>query len=463
MPALSGSLPVVDAGTVDALRTTGVRGQGGAGRRHAAATCPPPPRHSRPQGHEPCSRTPGHGSTCAGTIGGTPPLPAFRLRPLDADRLRATAAAHGSVQVTTNQQPAYVYDLAGRWSDRVPGRTTLDGTASHVAALVETYHSMGGTTASDGLALFENMTGIWPDLGYGIFGLTRIVPIPGTVTHYVSPGPNWERDLTVENAQGGVLATSTAPATPVVAGRTSADTWFGGPVLGGSSPLFAKAYGWGAQPNRQGDTFFASDQPLVDSAGHPIAWLYDGEYYGKLSTADGTVVGEGPDPLYLNFLTADPKRQRYSLDVQWNRTNPFWQRSTSVHTVWGFSSATPKGDHQVLPLMQVGLPMTLDDLNRAPAGPYAFGLVLSMPAGVTAVPVTGPQVDVSWDGGATWQAATVSGCATSRADSPAGVGTRCSVQVRNHPSGASASLRVSATDASGRSVRQTIVDAYAVR
>ena len=169
---------------------------------------------------------------------------------------------------------------------------------------------MGGTTASDGLALFENMTGIWPDLGYGIFGLTRIVPIPGTVTHYVSPGPNWERDLTVENAQGGVLATSTAPATPVVAGHLLRHL-VRRPGARRVEPLFSKAYGWGAQPNRQGDTFFASDQPLVDSAGHPIAWLYDGEYYGKLSTADGTVVGEGPDPLYLNFLTADPKRQRY--------------------------------------------------------------------------------------------------------------------------------------------------------
>jgi hypothetical protein len=105
--------------------------------------------------------------------------------------------------------------------------------------------------------------------------------------------------------------------------------------------------------------------------------------------------------------------------------------------------------------------MTLDELNRAPAGPFSFGLVLSMPAGVTAVPVPRPRVEVSWDGGGTWQAAAVSGCATSRADSPAGVGTRCAVQVGNHASGA-ASLRITATDASGRSVRETIADAYAV-
>jgi hypothetical protein len=460
VPSLSGSLRVVDAGSTDALRTAGVRGAAAL----VAGTCADMTATATAlasAGAAAMVAYPGHGASCAGTIAGTPPLPSFRVRPLDADRLKAQARAHRTVAVTTHQQPAYVYDLAAHWADRVPGRTTLDGDSHHLAGLVETYRSLGGTSGADGLMLFENMTGMWPDLGYGIYGLTRSVPVPGTVTHYLSPGPSWERDLTIETAQGGALATAFAPPTPVVAGTTTRDTWLGGPIVGGNSPLVAKAYGWGAQPNRQGDTFWVADQPVVDSAGHSVQWLYDGEYYGKLSTG-GTVIAEGPDPLYLNFVSADPQRRRYTLDVQFTRENTFWQRSTSVHTVWGFSSGTTTGDHQVLPLMQVAMPMRLDDLDRAPAGvPFSFGLVLSMPYGVTAVPVAHPTVEVSWDGGTTWQAAGVSGCSTSKADSPAGVGTRCSVRIGNHASG-SASLRVTGTDSAGRSIQQTIVDAYAV-
>jgi hypothetical protein len=44
----------------------------------------------------------------------------------------------------------------------------------------------------------------------------------------------------------------------------------------------------------------------------------------------------------------------------------------------------------------------------------------------------------------------------------AGLVTRCGATVVNHKGG-SASLRITATDTSGRSVRETVLDAYAVR
>ena len=59
-------------------------------------------------------------------------------------------------------------------------------------------------------------------------------------------------------------------------------------------------------------------------------------------------------------------------------------------------------------------------------------------------------MEASWNGGATW--------------SPAATrckGAACTVQIRNPGSG-SASLRVTATDAAGRSVVQTVGDAYGV-
>jgi hypothetical protein len=59
-------------------------------------------------------------------------------------------------------------------------------------------------------------------------------------------------------------------------------------------------------------------------------------------------------------------------------------------------------------------------------------------------------VDASWNGGTTWSPATAR-CKLAS----------CTVQVRNPGSG-SASLRVTATDAAGRSVVQTVIDAYGV-
>ena len=129
-----------------------------------------------------------------------------------------------------------------------------------------------------------------------------------------------------------------------------------------------------------------------------------------------------------NFDTLEPQRHPYSLDVEFKRDNPFWQRSTDVHTIWGFPSQTTKSDHQVLPLMQVGFGMALSDTNTAPAGAYSFGLKLSMPLGVTAVPVLAPRVEVSWDGGTTWADAALSGCHAGKVTGSAGQVTQCAVQ-----------------------------------
>ncbi len=459
VPAVAGSFRVVDAGSVSALRTGSVRGRlavvaGSCADMTAAA-------HAlAAAGAAAMVAYPAHGFSCAGTITGTPPLPSFRARPLDAARLLRSAGHAASL--IAKPGPAYIYDLAAHWPDRVPAGATLDGTGRHVATLVESYRSMGGTTASDGLALYENMTGMWPDLGWGIYGLTRVVPVPSVVTHYVTPGPNWERDVTVTSSQGGAYAVLYAPPAPVEGGTTTADTWFGGPLGSGASALVSHAFGWAVNPNRQGDVGNAYAAPLVDAAGHQGAWLYDGEYYAKFSAAGGTVLAEGPDPLYLGWIDMVPGRSAYQLDVQFTRANPFWKRSTSVRTVWGFFSQTPKTDHQVFPLMNVGLELSLSPMNDAAPGPYAFGLRLSMPMGVTAVPVTAPTVEISWDGGATWRPAGVHGCAAGKVAGSAGLVTQCDVSVRNEPGG-SASLRVGAVDTSGRSVTETITDAYAVR
>ena len=96
--------------------------------------------------------------------------------------------------------------------------------------------------------------------------------------------------------------------------------------------------------------------------------------------------------------------------------------------------------------------MTLSDTGTARPGRYTFDIAFQMPDTVPTRPVVDRAVQVSWDQGATWQQAPLSHC------NP----TSCAVSVRN-VAGHTASLRVRATDDLGRSVRQTIVDAYGVQ
>jgi hypothetical protein len=106
----------------------------------------------------------------------------------------------------------------------------------------------------------------------------------------------------------------------------------------------------------------------------------------------------------------------------------------------------------VLPMMGVDYRMELSGTNTAPRGRFRFDVAFPMPDGVTASPLADRTLEVSWNAGTTWQRVSLEDCGP----------TTCSAAVRN-PGGATASLRASAVDEAGRSVEQTIIDAYAVR
>jgi hypothetical protein len=103
-----------------------------------------------------------------------------------------------------------------------------------------------------------------------------------------------------------------------------------------------------------------------------------------------------------------------------------------------------------LPLIDVDYDLGLSSLNTAPPGPFSFGVGFRLAPGAAPSPLRKVSVEVSWDGGASWSPA------TSRCKAAS-----CSVQVLNPRSG-SASLRVAASDAAGRSVTQTVRDAYGI-
>lgn len=196
--------------------------------------------------------------------------------------------------------------------------------------------------------------------------------------------------------------------------------------------------------------------PFVDGAGH-MGWpIYLDEFQGELYQ-DGQLVAEGDDPLWLQ-TDVPPERHDYRLVYRTTRSNAFWQRSTTTETSWGFSSARPAdGGHEDVPLMTIGYSLPLSGTATAPRNSiFHFWVTFGMPAAVTAARLANASADVSWDGGSTWSKNEIRRCVPAQASA-----TTCMVEVKNRASGA-ASLRIHALDRAGRSVTQTIVDAYAV-
>jgi hypothetical protein len=402
---------------------------------------------------------PGDGTGCAGTLSRAAHLPVFQARPFDAARL--LGAQTRNARLTTHPQIEYVYDLAGAWSGPGAGRR---GARRH-------HPPSGRVRRADRLARRHQRRGP-PRLGdadrlgagrdVAAYGLVRPVAVPSTVTHYVSPIAEWERTVEIQDADGRPEGMLFAPRKPVRAGQTLRDRWFAGPIATNQSPLLEGYDDWRAYAYREGDYLWMVMSSLADAAGHVGAPIYLEEFEGRFFQ-DGELVAEGDEPLRMQyFAPAEP--HAYRLVYTTHRDNGFWRRSTTTETAWEFSSGRPSGDHEVLPLLAIDYDLPLSELGTARAGaPLDIGLRFRMPPEVATAPLARVGAEVSWDRGATWAPAELSGCA----DGGAPVKTKpkaagCTVRVTNRQSG-SASLRITAADTAGRTVSQTVIDAYAVR
>ena len=191
---------------------------------------------------------------------------------------------------------------------------------------------------------------------------------------------------------------------------------------------------------------------FTDAAGHLAnSDIFSAEYNGKIYV-DDVLEHDIFASVFMNAaIPAGDHRIRVVTDIQ--RENLFWQLSTGIKTEWTLRVGPADGTAlQVLPMLGIDYVMPLSSTNSAPAGRYDFTVRFAMPDTVEMRPIVKRSVDISWDGGQTWRPAKLTKCGD----------TSCKVEVRNE-AGGHASLRVSATDAAGRTVTQEITDAYAVR
>ncbi|MEJ3742588.1 S8 family serine peptidase [Actinomycetes bacterium KLBMP 9797] len=283
----------------------------------------------------------------------------------------------------------------------------------------------------------------------GWISITDRMPfaLPATRTeYYTTENLLWSRayaETPTPTFPAGGPDTGLETAATALSPGSYTDRWNAGPFV----PGLLGPTGPGRWASRSGDVINLELPPYGDQSGHAGA--------SATTTArvalfrGGTLVGESDSPGFATFtVPAAAASYRLTLDTTRGTVSDF---ATRTSVAWTFQSqSTPDWPPTRLPLMVTRFQPNLDDRNRAPSGTaYSFPVVIDRQPGVTAPALQSLAVSVSYDDGATWQPATVSGSGDAR-----------TVTV-THPAGDGfVSLRSQAQDAGGNTVDQTVIRAY---
>jgi subtilisin family serine protease len=342
------------------------------------------------------------------------PLPAAVLPYDDGPAIRSRIGRTISLTLTPNSP--YLYDVFQVSPGRIPSRIVYRVTAANSYRITSRYADNGGFDW-----VREQRFGWRPWQTYSWNDTQRDVRTPTVREEWVSVGDTvWQHQVhhaypwndLGASLDGGMADVPVSYRRPGLA----AETW--------NSPVVRPATPAGWSNTRTGDVLHlrvadyvdATDRHhTVDQADRATASLY----------RNGVLVTTTPNA--WQDVTVAPGDAQYRLTLSTERGGDDWQYGTATSTEWTFRSARAG----TLPLLQVGYSVPVSLAGTAPA--RAHDLRVTVPG---AWRVT---VDYSPDEGATWTR-----LAGSRV--PAGTGT--------------VSLRVTASDRSGNTVRQTVIRAY---
>ncbi|MBP2324974.1 subtilisin family serine protease [Kibdelosporangium banguiense] len=273
------------------------------------------------------------------------------------------------------------------------------------------------------------------------------LPLPSTLTEYYTPNEPWESFFREGNdpANGEETARIQQRPRSLPLGRTTTERWNTG-VFG---PALPNTNGRLHLASRTGDRINLFLSLFADQGASRLGYA---EAEGTTALLrDGKLVGESPMPGNGKFDVA-PERAQYTMRTSADRSTRT-RLSTKVSAEWTFTSEHVSGQETDLPLLAVRFAPDLDDRNAAPAGKrFTFPVLVQRNGSDVTGRVSTPVVEVSYDDGTTWQAATV------KRDHDQWKTTA------DHPAGAQfVSLRSSVTDPDGNAQRQTIIRAYALK
>ncbi|MCM0678085.1 S8 family serine peptidase, partial [Micromonospora phytophila] len=363
-------------------------------------------------------------------------------RAVPAEQFVATVSSQWAEREAASSP--YLYALSEAFPGRMPTGFVRHYRARDLATVTHTFR--GGYPGM----VAERV--VYPQLEPDLGGWAVVLPtaVPGRrVEHHNTRGVRWYSELgfgvPADDGWTDLKAMLTREPRGYRAGKRYRESWNSAPY----GPSFPTPRWPGAGITRQGDQILV-DVPLhSDADGHAGGSLAD-----TARTAlyrDGKLVGESGDPGYGQF-EVPPGAADYRLEVLSKRS--FTDLSTEVATAWTFRSRHVAGDgFAPLPASAIRFAPRLDAENAAPAGrSFVIPVRVQRQPGAPSARVAALTVEVSYDGGKTWQPARVR---------KGGDGWTATLR---HPAGTGhVSLRATARNTAGDTVTERIIQAYRLR
>ncbi|MFF6961099.1 S8 family serine peptidase [Streptomyces sp. NPDC008317] len=408
-------------------------------------------------------------------------VPTIRIGKAAGDALLARLAKKPvktvTVRIGGTAVSPYLYDVFQTSAQQIPQRVVHTVTAANSAVIRTTYAENGGAPWA------AEQRFAWRPYQNFAWEATRNVPTGVTRTEYVSANGTWwmhrvNQETTFDIDQP-LLAGMVDTTTTYRAGKQPDQAWQQA-VVRPSIPRGTR------NPSvRNGDVLDLRIPEFTDSgAGHWARAAVGGDFGGfgtaaGTSPASGTRTASGTSGAQDAPVEGDSAKATlfrdgrriaaadspwadlevpagtadYRLDVATSRVSPEWRYATDTSTSWWFRSGTAARP-TLLPLLQVDYAVPVDAWNAVRKGSsHTVGLTVRAQDGA-AVP-TGVKVEVqaSYDDGRTWTGARVDGRGHNTFDA------RLTKSARSRGD-AYVTLRVTARDAAGDQVRQTVRRAY---
>ncbi|MEU0375239.1 S8 family serine peptidase [Streptomyces sp. NPDC006283] len=365
----------------------------------------------------------------------------------DGARLADAARRHRSVDISADPDPSYTYDLSQGHPGAIPDRDLTYRPGKRELAVLDTkFHA---AKPVDGGEFRYSITDTFP-VG---FGFQERIRFPAERTDYVSTGPG---QLWHESMSSGPGALEQRSGLVDYKGGTRPElNWFK-PVL---HPWLGTGLGWGQQRSGndlQFNTPGWGDQG-PDHTGFGDVWSDDSMTQFTEVYVDGVRVDRKMSSgAYARNVKSTEQEFKVVTDTTLDPER--WRLATKGHAEWTFrSKETPADRWTFLPLLNLGFDVDTDLRGDVRGGKRLdLGIFSEYVEGAPDTgKITGGTLEVSFDDGKTWKKLGLDGV---RGKPAAWEG---SVTV---PKDAEyISLRASAADDRGGSVKQEIIRAVGVR
>ncbi|MFD6971391.1 S8 family serine peptidase [Streptomyces sp. NPDC059949] len=387
-------------------------------------------------------------------------LPTIRVSFTHGSALLERAENGATVEFSGTVNSPYLYDIMQVSKGSVPNELVHTVSEKESAVIRAGYTRTGASDWSS-----EQRFGWRPYQNADWDVTNRYVPVGRERVEYVSGGDTlWNQIVrhntvfSLDERLGAGMMNLPRTYRP---GEKVSERWLGAPAR----PSIPRGAPWSS--TRTGDNLSVYVPEFTDStAGHygfaeipaPVGDWRDGKNTPSLSDLthaalyrNGERIVESTDGAWGNFEVPSGKAE-YRLDLTTARTSPEWKFGTGTRTSWTFGSAAAAGTAQ-LPLLQVdySVPTDLDNAvgrNKS----HVLGLKVRMPDGMPAPRGTSVKVETSYDDGLTWT--------TADTDRKGDGFTATVKRPGKVTSDAYVTMRVTAKDSAGNSIRQTVDRAY---